>query len=286
MPQPSEPSSPPPASPRELAALDLEAYLRDPLRKQAFVTPMFEHIAPRYDTFTRLFSLGMDARWKEALMDWFAERTPTRAEILDVACGTGDLALRAAALRPAASVLGIDAAKGMVERARARVGAGDRARVRFETGDLTRLPLPDASIDVVLGGYALRNVPQYEAALVELHRVLRPGGILLTLDFYRPPSAAWRALFLGYLQLSGSVVGWWWHRAPVIYAYIAHSIRHYVSAAEFERALERTGFDTTARREHLLGGIALHAAVRRSAPSRSSEARHQHGTRRTVPRPG
>lgn len=241
----------------------MEAYLRDPSRKQAFVTPMFEHIAPRYDAFTRLFSFGMDAHWKATLMQWFAERAPANAHVLDVACGTGDLALRAAELRPQGTMLGVDAADGMIARARQRVGARDAERVRFEVGDLTHLALADASVDVVLAGYALRNVPQYEKALAELHRVLRPGGLLLTLDFYRPAFAPWRALFLGYLQLSGSVVGWWWHRAPVIYAYIAHSIRHFVTAGDFDAALARTGFTRTARRDHLLGGIALHAAVRR-----------------------
>lgn len=266
MPSPDTPSSTLPAappSPQELEALDLEAHLLDPARKQAFVTPMFEHIAPRYDAFTRLFSFGMDARWKETLMQWFAERAPSAAQVLDVACGTGDLAMRAAELRPQASVLGVDAAEGMIARARARLGSRHSTDIRFEVGDLTRLALPDESFDVILAGYALRNVPEYEAALGELHRVLRPGGVLLTLDFYRPSFAPWRALFLGYLQLSGSIVGWWWHRAPVIYAYIAHSIRHFVTANEFDAALSRTGFERAARRDHLLGGIALHAAIRR-----------------------
>ena len=266
-PSPASPNTPPLAtphtpSPRELEALDLETYLSDPGRKQSFVTPMFEHIAPRYDAFTRLFSFGMDASWKRELMAWFAQRAPARAVVLDVACGTGDLALSAAGLRPEATVHGIDAAHGMIERAARRVPPGDADRVRFATGDLTRLPFPDASVDVILGGYALRNVPQYEQALRELHRVLRPGGVLLTLDFYRPRLAPWRALFLGCLQLSGSVVGWWWHRAPVIYNYIAHSIRHFVTADEYARALERAGFRASRRRDHLLGGIALHEGER------------------------
>ena len=97
-PSPASPNTPPLAtphtpSPRELEALDLETYLSDPGRKQSFVTPMFEHIAPRYDAFTRLFSFGMDASWKRELMAWFAQRAPARAVVLDVACGTGDLAL-------------------------------------------------------------------------------------------------------------------------------------------------------------------------------------------------
>ncbi|MCC6928761.1 MAG: ubiquinone/menaquinone biosynthesis methyltransferase [Gemmatimonadaceae bacterium] len=251
-----------PASPQELAALDLDEYLLDPVRKQSFVTPMFEHIAPRYDAFTRLFSFGMDATWKRELMAWFDERAPEGAMVVDVACGTGDLALSAARLRPRGSVHGIDAAQRMIARARERVSARDRERVHFSAGDLTRLPFADASVDVILGGYALRNVPRYEQALGELHRVLRPGGTLLTLDFYRPPHAPWRALFLGYLQLSGSLVAWWWHRAPVIYNYIAHSIRHFVTAEEFARAMERAGFTPGRQRDHLLGGIALHEGVR------------------------
>ena len=223
---------------------------------------MFEHIAPRYDAFTRRFSFGMDARWKEELMGWFVAQASETCAVLDVACGTGDLALHAAAVRPLASVLGVDVARGMIELARGRVMLRDTARVRFETGDLSALALPDASVDVVLAGYALRNVPRYEAALAELHRVLRPGGHLLTLDFYRPANPIWRELLLGYLRCAGSAVGWWWHGAPVIYAYIAPSVRHFVTANQFSTALRDVGFHLTARRDHLLGGIALHHAVR------------------------
>jgi len=239
------------------------AHLADPSRKQAFVTPMFEHIAPRYDAFTRLFSFGMDARWKEELVRWLVAEGGAAGRVLDVACGTGDLALAAAAACPAATIVGVDAAAAMIERAKARLPAPAAARVSFQKGDLTRLALDDASIDVVLGGYALRNVPRHEEALAELHRVLRPGGLLLTLDFYRPAWSPWRGAFLGYLHLAGSAVGWWWHRSPVIYNYIAHSIRHFVSADAFSAAMERAGFDVVRRSDHLLGGIALHLGRRR-----------------------
>jgi len=239
------------------------AQLTDPARKQAFVTPMFEHIAPRYDAFTRLFSFGMDARWKEELLRWLAVEHGEVRCVLDVACGTGDLALSAAAARPGAMVLGVDAASAMIERARGRVAEADAGRVRFATGDLTQLALERASVDVVLGGYALRNVPRHDEALAELHRVLRPGGVLLTLDFYRPALAPWRAVLLAYLHLAGSAVGWWWHRSPVIYNYIAHSIRHYVTADAFSASMRAAGFEVERRRDYLLGGIALHMGRRR-----------------------
>ncbi len=254
---------PPPLSPRELAGLDLEAHLSDPARKQAFVTPMFEHIAPRYDDFTRLFSFGMDARWKGELMRWFDDVAPAHGQVLDVACGTGDLALAAARARPESQVVGVDAASSMIDLARRRVAPDDAERVRFLTGDLTKLDVADASVDVVLAGYALRNVPAYADALTELHRVMRPGGALLTLDFHRPPTALWRELFLGYLQLSGGMVGWWWHRAPVMYSYIAHSIRHFVTPHEFHRVQQGVGFEVTRQQTYLWGGIALTQAIKR-----------------------
>lgn len=223
---------------------------------------MFEHIAPRYDDFTRLFSFGMDARWKRMLMRWFDEVAPPRADVVDVACGTGDLAMAAARLRPAGRVTGVDAATAMIALAASRVAPADAGRVTFHTGDLTRLALADASADAVLAGYALRNVPSYEDGIRELARVLRPGGVLITLDFYRPRAAWWRLPFLGYLRLAGGAVGWWWHRAPVMYSYIAHSIEHFVSHQDFSAALRRHGFDVARVRPLLLGGVALHLAVR------------------------
>ena len=109
--------------------------------------------------------------------------------------------------------------------------------MRFVVGDLSALDVPAASIDAVTAGYALRNVPDYARGVAEIARVLKPGGVLATLDFYRPESAAWRRLFLAYLSVAGNVVGWLWHRQPVVYGYIARSIDHFVSWQEFSATL-------------------------------------------------
>ncbi len=107
--------------------------------------------------------------------------------VLDLACGTGDLALLASAA--GADVTALDITPRMI--ALARLKARQRgARARFLVGDMTALPLPDACVDVVTTGYGLRNVPDLDAALREIHRVLKPGGRLLSLDFNRPSSAA------------------------------------------------------------------------------------------------
>ena len=264
-----------------LQALDLEAHLADPALKQRFVTPMFDVIAPRYDDFTRVFSFGMDRGWKRELVGHVLRMARPNAVALDLACGTGDLAFDLAEALPDSRVTGLDASSEMITLAKERVrhdgprsperGAasgkpsetpvpGDR--VHFIVGDMTRIELPDASVDLVTAGYGFRNVPDHEAALREVARVLRPGGCLVTLDFYRPENALWRRLLVWYLTRAGSVVGWLWHRAPVVYAYLGPSVEHFVSWQTFSLSLARAGFRVERVTRKLLGGIAIHVAVR------------------------
>ena len=241
--------------------MSVEHHLSDPSLKQQFVTPMFDIIAPRYDAFTRVFSFGLDARWKAELLATITPHLRPDGSALDLACGTGDLAFALAERMPCGHVTGIDASPGMIDLARAR-GEKRGDGVQFTVGDMMRLDVPDASVDTVTAGYALRNVPDPRAALREIARVLAPGGRLYTLDFYRPAVAWWRLLFLAYLSAAGNLVGWLWHREPVVYGYIARSVDHFLSADAFSAALTETGFTVERVSRRLLGGIALHSARR------------------------
>lgn len=260
----ASPEGDPHAAARALAALDLPAFLADPAQKQAFVTPMFDVIASRYDDFTRLFSFGMDRRWKDQLLADAAAVTLTASPVVaDLACGTGDLAFAAERRWPAAAVHGIDASPQMIVGADARrLQSG--ARVRFAVGDAMALPFETGSVDLITAGYCYRNVPDWRAGLAEAARVLRPGGALVTLDFFRPTAAWWRALFLGYLRVAGDAVGWWWHRSPVVYGYIAPSIATFCSVGEYAAALQSVGFGPPRERRYLGGGVAIHSATRTS----------------------
>ena len=246
-----------------LTDLDLEAHLADPALKQRFVTPMFDLIAPRYDRFTRVFSFDMDRRWKAELTRWMSRTLRADAHVLDLACGTGDLAFAAARYAARGAVLAVDASPAMIDIARTRAKTeAPGAPIRFAVGDLSALDVPAASMDAVTAGYALRNVPDYARGVAEIARVLKPGGVVATLDFYRPESALWRRLFLGYLSVAGNVVGWLWHRQPVVYGYIARSIDHFVSWQEFSATLAEHGLVVDSVRTKLLGGVALHFARR------------------------
>lgn len=268
-----------PGAPR-LGALDVDAYLNDPSRKQTFVTPMFDVIAPRYDEFTRIFSFGMDASWKrEALAAVIAAHAAAPAATgdaraaLDLACGTGDFVRALSASLPGFLVTGVDASPRMIAIAEERLiksglvvagrGASADPHMRVRVGDMMALEVDSESVDIVTAGYGVRNVPDPVVAVREMARVLRKGGTLVTLDFYRPEQRAWRALLLGYLTVAGNIFGWWWHRDPVVYGYIAKSIAHFMSWQSFSTLLEREGFVVHRVIRHLGGGIAIHVATRR-----------------------
>jgi demethylmenaquinone methyltransferase/2-methoxy-6-polyprenyl-1,4-benzoquinol methylase len=159
-------------------------------------------------------------------------------------------------------VVGLDVSYEMLRCARARVP--ESLPPHFAAGDMIRLPLGDASVDVVTIGYGLRNASCLGAALDEVARVLRPGGHVVTLDFFIPDNALWRRLLLGYLAAMGNLYGWAWHRAPAAYGYIARSIRRFVTAQTLTAELTRRGFEVYDMRRKVLGGIAIHGARKRT----------------------
>ena len=233
-----------------------------PDTKRRYVQRLFATIADRYDLITVLLSFGRDRRWKARLLDLAGVRPGWR--VLDLACGTGDLAFEAAAR--GATVTGLDITPRMIELAR-RKDAGRlltktarRRPASFLVGDMTALPIATGSFDLVTTGYGLRNVPDLPRALSEIHRVLAPGGLMCSLDFDRP-SAAWtRAIYLGYLTVIGSALGWILHRDADTYRYIPESIRRYPGARGVAEFMRVAGFSDVRSIPVFGGFMAIHVA--------------------------
>jgi demethylmenaquinone methyltransferase/2-methoxy-6-polyprenyl-1,4-benzoquinol methylase len=237
----------------------LDVALATPEAKGRYVRRLFATIADRYDLITRLLSFGLDQRWKRRALDLADPRPGQR--VLDLACGTGDLALGAASR--GADVIGLDITPGMIALARAAAAkTRTPGRTSWTVGDMMALPAPAASCDVITAGYGLRNVPDLAGAIAEIHRVLKPGGRLCSLDFDRPENGVVRGVYLTYLTIVGSIVGWVLHGDPDTYRYIPASIRRYPGARAVVKLLESAGF-VEVRHVPVLGGLmAIHVATR------------------------
>jgi demethylmenaquinone methyltransferase/2-methoxy-6-polyprenyl-1,4-benzoquinol methylase len=243
-----------------LRNMNMAEYLQDPERKQRYVTKVFEIVAPSYDRFTRWCSAGLDMAWKRELLAMVKCRLAPEHRVVDLACGTGDLTFAVSRLVPQGEVLGLDVAEPMIHLAQQRLRRLQVPNVSFQVGDMMALPFPEGSVDGVTVGYGLRNVPDPHRALAEIHRVLRPGGFLASLDFTRPANPLWRWLFLQYLLLAGSFYGWLWHREPAAYAYLAESIARFNSAPEMSAAMSQAGFEVLSENPWLFGAVCIHLA--------------------------
>ena len=234
----------------------LDAAFDSPQSKRRYVRTLFATIADRYDLITAVLSLGQDAKWKQKLVTIAGVVAGERA--LDLAAGTGDIAFAVAAR--GAKTIGLDITHRMLQLARRRQRNGTPAE--FIAGDMISLPFRSSSFDLVTTGYGLRNVPDLAAAVTEIARVLRPGGRLVSLDFNKPENAIVRAIYLSYLTIVGSTLGWILHRDPDTYRYIPASIRRYPGARGVADVLAARGFDHVAVIPLLFGLMSIHIAER------------------------
>jgi demethylmenaquinone methyltransferase/2-methoxy-6-polyprenyl-1,4-benzoquinol methylase len=219
---------------------------------------MFSTIAPRYDFITRMFSYGMDRRWKRRGVEMAG--LPERAMVLDLASGTGDFSQLVGERRPQARSIAVDLTEGMLRLARAR---GIRDAV---CADATVLPFAEATFDCVFIGYGLRNFPDLNTALREIERVTRPGGLLVTLDFFLPANPVLRQLYVGYLYMQGGFWGLLLHGRPRVYTYIPDSLRSFISMQDFAERLRRFGYASVKAHGFIFGGIGLHWAAKMQNP--------------------
>lgn len=182
--------------------------------ENAFAVDLFQGLPARYDLLAEILSFGQNARWRSEIVARIASCEPKR--ILDVATGTAGVAI-ALARRTGADLTGIDISEPMLARGRERVrSAALDDHIRLRVGRAEDLPFPTGSFDAVSFTYLLRYVEDPAATVAELARVLRPGGILASLDFFVPWNAAWHAAWWFYtrsiLPVAGFALGgseWW-----------------------------------------------------------------------------
>lgn len=226
--------------------------------KERAMREMFAKIAPGYDRMNRLMSWGQDTRWRQAAVKLAC---PNGGWVLDVATGTGDMALELA--RYADSVVGLDLCPEMLSRGQEKAVKGMvQQRIDFIAGDALALPFDDNSFDCAVNGFALRNVADINLFLAELRRVVKPGGRVVCLELMRPASSVVGALYRLYLSIVVPVLGRWFSGDGSAYRYLPKSVESFVSAAEFQRLMKGVGFSQVSYRSLNLGTLAVHVGVK------------------------
>jgi demethylmenaquinone methyltransferase/2-methoxy-6-polyprenyl-1,4-benzoquinol methylase len=222
---------------KPLLTLPLEDDPGAPDRKRAFNEHLFTVVAGEYDFITKALSLGRDAAWKRQLVAGLPALS--QPVCVDLACGTGDITRLLARRYPEGSVVGLDLTEPMLALARERTA---ESNVRYAQADMCATQLPAGTVDIVTGGYALRNAPRLETALAEIQRLLRPGGVATFLDFSKPPAGRAQRLELSVLKAWGGFWGCLLHASPRVYTYIAESLRRHPDRRELHAVIERSGF--------------------------------------------
>jgi len=208
------------------------------------VRELFATIARRYDLLNDIMSLGLHRRWKRRLVELAGQPR----DVLDLCCGTGDIALRFRA-----RVVGVDFTEEMLRVAVAR----GHSAISWIRADALRLPFADNSFDAVTVGYGLRNLSDIGQGLHEILRVLRPGGKLVTLDFGKPESPTLRALYFGYLRAVLPILGRIFCGDPDTHGYILTSLQDYPAQRGIKELMASRGWSDCGFEEFWVGSMAI-----------------------------
>ena len=247
-PKPSPPSAAQPNPAPEAQPGDQKAHQ---------VREMFGAIARRYDLLNRLLSLGVDRAWRKQAVRAALERAPSGGRILDVATGTADLALALKKSAPSAEVVGVDFVPAMLELGRAKA-AKRGVDVRLEQGDGLALDFPDESFDALTVAYGLRNFADYDKGLAEFHRVLKPGGRLVVLEFPPPPGGVFGQLFRFYFLKVVPILGGLLSGRRSAYTYLPDSVLKFPKPSVLAAMMAAAGFADVRYTLQTFGVSALH----------------------------
>lgn len=218
--------------------------MHSPARAGARIREMFATIAPRYDFLNRLLSLGIDNRWRRAAVERIL--CPDGGTVLDIATGTGDMVLAAAAgTNDSVRLVGTDFCSEMVEIARSKIsGSRYGSRISLAVASCEELPFRDAFFDAATIAFGIRNVEDREIGLREICRVLKPGGRLVVLEFSTPRSAFFSPLYSLYLRRLLPAVGGLFSNFTA-YSYLPESVRAFPGREAFEKLMQTAGFAHT-----------------------------------------
>ncbi len=228
--------------------------------QKQYVRSLFDSIAYRYDLLNHLLSGGIDLYWRRKAIEFLREIRPQR--ILDVATGTADFAIAALRLHPQ-EVVGVDIAEEMLALGRAKLRKrGLDSIISLRTGDAEGLQFETGYFDAAIVAFGARNFEHLEKGLSEMYRVLRPGGMVLVLEFSRPHVFPLKQLYFFYFRRLLPLIGRVVSRNNVAYQYLPDTVMKFPEGEDFLAILQRVGFSNTVQERLTLGIASIYTGAR------------------------
>ena len=227
--------------------------------KKEQVEQMFDTISGNYDGLNRVISLGIDQKWRRKVVRLIAKKTPKT--ILDIATGTGDLAVQFAKKTTASNIIGLDLSEGMLSVARKKIEQSSFAeRLQFVKGDSEALPFDDNAFDAITVSFGVRNFETLEKGLTEIHRVLSPKGTFVILETSVPTKFPWKSGYNMYTKRVLPLIGRLFSKDKVAYKYLSESAAVFPHGEQLNNILRKIGFIEVENKPQTFGVATIYTA--------------------------
>ncbi len=229
--------------------------------KKVQVTQMFDNISGNYDNLNRVISFGLDIKWRKKVVKSVAAFNAK--SILDIATGTGDLAIQFADKTKAEKIVGLDISEGMLSVARKKVdGKKIESRVQFIVGDSEELPFKESSFDVITVSFGIRNFENLEKGLAEILRVLKPNGLFIILETSVPSKFPFLQGYKLYSNVILPMVGKLFSKDKVAYSYLSKSAAKFPHGEKLNNILRKIGFKEVKNKPQTFGVATIYEATK------------------------
>ena len=236
----------------------IKPYKDSELGKKEQITKMFDTISENYDGLNRVISLGIDVKWRKKVVQIVGKNNPK--QILDIATGTGDLAMMMSELNPD-KIIGLDISVGMLEVGKRKIAKANLSnKIEMMVGDSEDMPFDDATFDAITVSFGVRNFANLDKGIQEIARVLKPTGVLVILETSNPTKFPFKQGYKFYTNFILPIIGKIFSKDKVAYSYLSKSANSFPFGEAFNNILQKNGFTHTEHKPVTFGVATIYIA--------------------------
>lgn len=239
----------------------IKPYKDSDLGKKEQVARMFDNISGNYDGLNRVISFGIDVKWRKKVVKMVSENNPKT--ILDIATGTGDLAMMMARLKPE-KIIGLDISEGMLQVGNQKIEKANLSdMIEMRVGDSEDIPFDDNTFDAITVSFGVRNFADLDTGLSEIKRVLKPGGRLVILETSNPTKFPYKQGYKIHTSIILPVIGKLFSKDKAAYSYLCESANSFPFGKDFDNILKKNGFISTEYTPVTFGVATIYSATKK-----------------------